>query len=263
MTEMNETNPSTVLPGQERYVAPLDETPLKAVDSMDESAPASNMWADAWRTLRKNPLFIISGLLIIFIVFVALFPSVLTKQNPNYCTLDNSLEPASSGHPFGFDLQGCDVYSRVVYGTRTSLSVGVFATLLVVLLGTLIGAIAGFFGGWVDAVLSRLTDIFLALPILLGAIVVLQMFKTSSSIWKIILVMTLFGWTSVFMRLIEEATHRGIAQWPPRKGAIGEIVSGRQPVLASTRFGRVMFWLTVAAMFCVLLVFAFWGLFIY
>ena len=60
-----------------------------------------------------------------------------------------------------------------------------------------------------------------------------------------------------------EATHRGIAQWPPRKGAIGEIVSGRQPVLASTRFGRVMFWLTVAAMFCVLLVFAFWGLFIY
>ena len=54
-----------------------------------------------------------------------------------------------------------------------------------------------------------------------------------------------------------------IAQWPPRKGAIGEIVSGRQPVLASTRFGRVMFWLTVAAMFCVLLVFAFWGLFIY
>ena len=137
MTEMNETNPSTVLPGQERYVAPLDETPLKAVDSMDESAPASNMWADAWRTLRKNPLFIISGLLIIFIVFVALFPSVLTKQNPNYCTLDNSLEPASSGHPFGFDLQGCDVYSRVVYGTRTSLSVGVFATLLVVLLGTI------------------------------------------------------------------------------------------------------------------------------
>lgn len=72
-----------------------------------------------------------------------------------------------------------------------------FATLLVVLLGTLIGAVAGFFGGWVDAVLSRLTDIFLALPILLGAIVVLQMFKTSDSIWKIILVMTLFGWTSV------------------------------------------------------------------
>ena len=164
MTDMNETNLSHALPGQERYVAPLEETPLKDVDSVDESAPASSLWADAWRTLRKNPMFIISAVLIVFIIFVALFPGVMTKQNPNYCTLENSLEPASKGHPFGFDLQGCDVYSRVVHGTRTSLSVGVFATVLVVLLGTLIGALSGFFGGWVDTILSRLTDIFLALP---------------------------------------------------------------------------------------------------
>ena len=82
MTDMNETNLSTALPGQERYVAPLEETPLKAVDSIDESAPASNMWADAWRTLRRNPLFIISGLLIVFIIFVALFPGVLTIGSP-------------------------------------------------------------------------------------------------------------------------------------------------------------------------------------
>lgn len=154
MTDMNETNLSHTLPGQERYVAPLEETPLKDVDSVDESAPASSLWADAWRTLRKNPMFIISAVLIVFIIFVALFPGVMTKQNPNYCTLENSLEPASKGHPFGFDLQGCDVYSRVVHGTRTSLSVGVFATVLVVLLGTLIGALSGFFGGWVDTILS-------------------------------------------------------------------------------------------------------------
>ena len=190
------TNTYETLPGQERYVAPLDETPLQDVDKVDESAPAASMWADAWRTLRKNPLFIVSGLLIVFIVFVALFPKVFTSQNPNYCTLENSLGPASAGHPFGFDFQGCDVYTRVVYGTRTSLSVGLAATVLVVIIGTLIGSIAGFFGGWVDALLSRLTDVFLALPILLGAIVVLQMFKTNSSIWKIVLVMALFGWTS-------------------------------------------------------------------
>lgn len=187
---------SATLPGQERYVAPIEETPLQAVDSVDESTHATSMWSDAWRTLRRNPIFIVSGILIIFILFVALFPQVFTSEDPNYCSLDHSLEGASAGHPFGYNKQGCDVFARTIYGTRTSLAVGLIATVLVVLIGTLIGAIAGFFGGWVDAVLSRVTDIFLALPMLLGAIVVLQMFRTSDSIWKVILVMTLFGWVS-------------------------------------------------------------------
>lgn len=198
MTEFESLPEQTLpLPGQERYVAPIDETPLQAVDSVDETKQATNMWADAWRSLRRNPLFIVSAVLILFIFFVALFPGLLTKQDPNYCVLENSLSGAKSGHPFGFDLQGCDIYSRIVYGTRTSLSVGILATLLVVVTGSMIGALAGFFGGWVDATLSRITDIFLALPMLLGAIVVLQMFRTSKSIWKIVLVMVLFGWVGV------------------------------------------------------------------
>lgn len=191
MTDIN-----TTLPGQERYVASLEETPLQTVDTVDESAPATSMWSDAWRTLRRNPLFIISAILIVFIIFVALFPGVFTKTDPNYCTLDDSLEPARPGHPFGFDMQGCDVYARVVYGTRTSLSVGILSTLIVVAVGTLIGAIAGFCGGWIDAVLSRIVDIFMAIPMLLGAIVVLQMFRTVTSIWKVVLVLALFGWVS-------------------------------------------------------------------
>lgn len=185
-----------VLKGQERFVAPLDETPLQDVDSVDEAAPATSMWADAWRTLRRNPLFIVSAVLIVVIVFVALFPKVFTRQDPNFCDLNKSLSDAASGHPFGYDLQGCDVFARTVYGTRTSVSVGILTTLLVLVVGTLIGAFAGFFAGWIDAVLSRVTDIFMAIPLLLGAIVVLQMFRTSSSIWKIVLVLTLFGWTS-------------------------------------------------------------------
>ena len=192
---INNSQP-TALPGQERFVAPVDETPVQSVDSLDESAPASNMWSDAWRTLRRNPLFIVSAVLIFFILFVALFPGLFTKQDPNYCQLELSLGSPSRDHLFGLDLQGCDVYTRVIYGTRTSLSVGVLSTLLAVCVGSFIGSIAGFFGSWADAILSRLTDIFLALPILLGAIVVLQMFRTSSSIWKIVFVMTLFGWVS-------------------------------------------------------------------
>ncbi|WP_418968429.1 ABC transporter permease [Alloscardovia omnicolens] len=185
------------LPGQERYVAPLEETPLKAVDSVDTDAPATSMWADAWRSLRKNPLFIISAIVIVFIVFVALFPKVFTKLDPNYCTLDYSRDLPRAGHPFGFDIQGCDIYARVIYGTRTSLTVGIATTLIVVVIGGLVGAVAGFFGGWIDALLSRIVDIFYAIPLLLGAIVVLQMFRTSSSIWKIILVMAMFGWVSI------------------------------------------------------------------
>lgn len=80
---------------------------------------------------------------------------------------------------------------------------------------------------------------------------------------QMVCIVVVWAWSRVFMRLIEEATNRGLAQWPPRKGAIGAIVSGRQPVLASMRFGRVMFWITAVTMLYVLLVFAFWGLFIY
>ncbi|WP_018143810.1 ABC transporter permease [Alloscardovia criceti] len=191
------TNNNSPLPGQERYVAPIDETPLQAVDAVDTDAPATSMWADAWRSLRKNPLFIVAALVIAFIVFVALFPKVFTNLDPNFCTLDYSKEPATAGHPFGFDVQGCDIYARVIYGTRTSLTVGIATTLLVILLGGIIGAVAGFFGGWVDSILSRLIDIFYAVPLLLGAIVVLQMFRTSTSIWKIVLVMAMFGWVSI------------------------------------------------------------------
>lgn len=80
---------------------------------------------------------------------------------------------------------------------------------------------------------------------------------------QMVCVVVVWAWSRVFMRLIEEATNRGLAQWPPRKGVIDAIVSGRQPVLALTRFGRVMFWITAVTMLYVLLVFAFWGLFIY
>lgn len=188
---------TSALPGQERFVAPVEETPLQEVDAVDSNAPATSMWADAWRTLRKNPLFIISALIIVFIVVVALFPSLFTKTNPTYCTLDMSVEGPRAGHPLGFNQQGCDIYARMIYGTRTSLTVGIATTIMVVLVGGFIGAIAGFFGGWVDALLSRIIDIFYAIPLLLGAIVVLQMFRTSNSIWKLVFVMTLFGWVSI------------------------------------------------------------------
>ena len=190
-------SPGGELPGQHRYIAATDETGLGAVDAVaDESAPRG-VWGEAWVQLRKRPLFWVSGIMIILAVALAAFPQLFTSVDPNHCELIQSLEPPSDGHPFGFDRQGCDIYARTIYGARASVTVGVLSTLMVTILGTLIGSLAGFLGGWVDAVNSRLTDIFFAIPLVLAAIVVMQMFKDHRNLITVVVVLGVFGWTSI------------------------------------------------------------------
>ena len=94
--------------------------------------------------------------------------------DPRECNLINSKRPPSGEHWFGFDQQGCDYLANVVYGARNSLIIGVLAVLVILLLGVIVGAIAGYYGGVADSLLARLTDIFFAIPLILGAIVLLQ-----------------------------------------------------------------------------------------
>ena len=181
--------------GQDHYVSDIDETGLGAVDAVaDESAPAS-MWGEAWKNLRKRPLFWIAAVIIFVALMVAVFPQLFTSTNPRFCELSHSLGKPEAGHPFGYTFQGCDIYARVIYGARASVSVGVLTTICVVLIGATLGSIAGFLGGWIDALISRVTDIFFAVPLLLAAIVFMQMFKQYRNIWMVILVLSLFGWT--------------------------------------------------------------------
>lgn len=183
--------------GQRHYVSHIDETGLGAVDAVaDESAPSS-VWGEAWKRLRKRPIFWVALLIIIVAIAISLFPGVFTAQDPRFCELTNSLKGPTEGHPFGFNRQGCDIYARVIYGARASVSVGVLTTIAVVIIGGVIGAVAGYFGGWFDALLSRITDIFFAIPLLLAAIVFMQMFKEGRSIWMVILVLSCFGWTQI------------------------------------------------------------------
>ncbi|MCD4557929.1 ABC transporter permease [Schaalia sp. lx-100] len=183
--------------GQKHYVSDIDETGLGAVDAVaDESAPSS-MWGEAWKSLRKRPLFWLSSIIIFFAIMISLFPQLFTSLDPQFCELGNSLKPATSGHFFGFNRQGCDIYARVIYGARASVTVGVFTTILVVIIGATFGALAGFFGGWLDSLLSRITDIFFAIPLLLAAIVVMQMFKEHRNVWMVICVLAAFGWTQI------------------------------------------------------------------
>jgi oligopeptide transport system permease protein len=181
---------------QVHFVADLEETPLSATDQVDESAPPGGLWLEAWRTLRRRPLFIISSVIILLLIVISIFPGLFATQDPTHCVLQNSLKGGSSGHPFGFDLQGCDIYSRVIYGARASVSVGVLTTTIVVLIGGTIGAIAGYRGGWLDSVLARFTDIFFSVPLLLGAITCMQAFP-DRTVWVVALVLALFGWPQI------------------------------------------------------------------
>ncbi len=184
--------------GQDHYVSDIDETGLGAVDAVPDEGAPSSMWGEAWKRLRRRPLFWFAATIIFFAITISLFPSLFTSQDPRYCVLSRSLGgPELWSHPFGFDKQGCDIYSRVIYGARASVSVGVLTTIAVVFIGGTIGAIAGYIGGWIDSLLSRITDVFFAIPLLLAAIVFMQMFKESRSIAMVVVVLSTFAWTSI------------------------------------------------------------------
>ncbi|MBX7445302.1 MULTISPECIES: ABC transporter permease [unclassified Arthrobacter] len=179
------------------FVAPIDETPLQATDAVKTDQAPLSLWADAWRKLRRRPLFIISTILILMLIVIALFPGLFSSVPPNEnCELANSEGGPTAGHPFGFTFQGCDVYSRVIHGTQASLSVGVLSVLCVLVIGVTIGALAGYYGGWIDAVLARLGDIFFALPLVLGALVITQLplFRENKSVWTVVFVISLLAW---------------------------------------------------------------------
>ncbi|MFF1836217.1 ABC transporter permease [Streptomyces sp. NPDC058231] len=173
----------------------LERTPGGPEGTGPAERPRS-LWSDAWRDLRRNPVFIISALVILFLVVISIWPSLITDQDPLSCDLAKAQESSQPGHPFGFDGQGCDVYTRTVYGARASVTVGVCSTIGVSILGGILGGLAGFFGGWWDSILSRLTDVFFGIPVVLGGLVFLSV-VVSSTVWPVIGFIVLLGWPQI------------------------------------------------------------------
>ena len=182
---------------QQHFVAPFDDDTLGSVDTVDESAAPASLWAEAWRSVRRRPLFWVSAAMIVLVVLVALVPTLFTSLDPRFCELKNSLGEPSAGHPFGFDRQGCDIYARTIHGASASVATGTLTTIMVVLIGSVVGSIAGFFGGWFDSLLSRVTDIFFAIPFILAAIVVMTMFKDDRNVLTVVFVLGVFGWPQI------------------------------------------------------------------
>lgn len=162
---------------------------------------ARSLWSDAWRELRSNPIFWISAGLILIILLMAIVPQLFTQTDPNFADLRRAREaPSLDKAWFGMDSQGYDVYARTIHGARSSLIVGLLTTILTVIIGGGLGTIGAYLGGWVDAVLSRIGEIFFAIPLILGGLLFLYQFPNHAGdpylqlVGKVVLVMTLIAW---------------------------------------------------------------------
>lgn len=173
------------------------------VGTAGEAVRGRSLWANAWEELRRNPLFWISAVLIVVFVLMAVVPQLFTSKDPNLADLRLARQKPSGAAWFGRDSQGYDVYARTIYGARASILVGIFATAFTLVFGSFVGIVAGFFGGWVDAVLSRIGDIFFAIPLLLGGILILYTFPSDSStpylviILKVVGALAVIGWPNL------------------------------------------------------------------
>ena len=151
--------------------------------------------AEVWRRFRRNRLALVGLSAVAGLVLAAVFAPVLTSYAPNAIDTAMSRRPPSTDHWFGTDLLGRDVFTRVLYGARTSLLVGILAVLMATSIGLVVGAVAGYFGGKVDALIMRVTDIFLAFPYLLLAIAVIVAVGRSTG--AVVLVIGFLGWMAV------------------------------------------------------------------
>jgi peptide/nickel transport system permease protein/oligopeptide transport system permease protein len=171
----------------------LVKRPAEQQESKERSA---SLWADAWRELRRNPVFMLSSLLVVAVISMAAFPSLWTDSNPERCLLVEAFEGPSATHVFGTTVQGCDMYAHVVYGARPSIIIGVLVTAAVTVIGCATGIVSGFYGGWTDTIVSRITDVFLGLPLIVGALVFLALL-TDRNIWTVSLVLVVLSWPTI------------------------------------------------------------------
>jgi peptide/nickel transport system permease protein len=135
--------------------------------------PARPRWRETLGLLLRNPTAAVAAFVLLVIVVVAVFDETFAAQGPNEQDIANRLEPPSWSHPMGTDNFGRDILSRVILGASVSLKVGFLSVGLALVVGTLIGLLAGYYGRWVDDVLMRLMDMLFAFPAVLLAIAIL------------------------------------------------------------------------------------------
>jgi len=188
---MSDPTTSSIITQPDQPTAPATTAPPTAGLPGQQADKPRGLLGDAWHDLRRKPMFWISATFIVLFLVMAAVPWLFTSVDPTFGELSRSRVPPSADAWFGYDVQGRDVYARVIYGAQASIMVAVLSTLGTALLGGLVGVIAGYRGGWFDSLLSRIADIFFGLPFVLGAIVILFTFNppgSSRSKWSIIMI---------------------------------------------------------------------------
>lgn len=183
----------------------------------EQSAPQKKrrdrtLWGDAARRLFKNKLAMLGLIWILLMIAAALTADLWVPQNfgnpmeiDTQTALETRLQAPNAKHWFGTDDMGRDIFGRVIYGARVSLSVGAFATALSLSIGVFVGAIAGFYGKIVDAIIMRVVDIFLSFPYILFAILVMSVLPTElKGVTVVVAVIGLLGWAT-FARLFRSS----------------------------------------------------------
>ncbi len=162
---------------------------------------ARSLNADAWRELRGNWMFWLSAALILLFVTMAIAPGLFTSVDPR--EVGPVRQTPGGGAIFGRDMQGYDIFSRTIHGARASILVGLTTTILTTLIGSAVGVLAAYRGGWLDALISRITDVFFAIPLLLGGILFMNTFRSDLNtpyfvvVGKVVLVLSVLGWPSI------------------------------------------------------------------
>jgi oligopeptide transport system permease protein len=174
----------------------------------------ASLWSDAWRQLRRNKLFVVATALLTVLAVMAVRPQLFTsiaRPSEGGCTnaLVNSRKPpGTNGAWFGYDTFGCDYYSQVIYGARVSMVIGLVVVGGALLIGVVLGALAGYYGGWFDSLVARLTDIVYGLPVILGAILLLNFFAQANNgergLLQVALALILLSWMTI-MRLFRSS----------------------------------------------------------
>lgn len=185
--------------------APL-EKPIPSVGFKNRKARRTAS-SDAWKDLLQQPIFVVSALYLGLILAIAAFPApfagLFGNGDPRACDLANSSQSPSPGHPFGMDVQGCDLWANVMYGARPSITIGLTVTIVAVVIAIVLGSLAGYVGGIVDTLFGRISDIFYGFPFIVAAIVILKMLN-SRSVFTVAMVLSIFSWP--FMARLMRAT---------------------------------------------------------